>query len=56
MGGKDENRLPGDCKIEGKSYEEASRILGVSISTVNEHIVKASQVVRKYFMLSTNIS
>jgi RNA polymerase sigma-70 factor (family 1) len=44
------------CKVEGKSYEEASRILGVSISTVNEHIVKASQVVRKYFQLSTNIS
>jgi RNA polymerase sigma-70 factor (family 1) len=44
------------CKIEGKSYEEVSRLLGVSISTVNEHIVKASQAVRKYFHLSTNIS
>lgn len=44
------------CKIEGKSYEEVSRLLGVSISTVNEHIVKASRVVRKYFLLSTNIS
>lgn len=44
------------CKIEGKSYEEVSRLLGVSISTVNEHIVKASSVVRKYFLLSTNIS
>lgn len=44
------------CKIEGKSYEEVSNLLGVSISTVNEHIVKASQVVRKYFQLSTNIS
>jgi RNA polymerase sigma-70 factor (family 1) len=44
------------CKIEGKSYEEVSRLLGVSISTVNEHIVKASQVVRKYFHLSTHIS
>jgi RNA polymerase sigma-70 factor (family 1) len=44
------------CKIEGKSYEEVSRLLGVSISTVNEHIVKASIVVRKYFLLSTNIS
>lgn len=44
------------CKVEGKSYEEASRLLGVSISTINEHIVKATQVVRKYFLLSTNIS
>ncbi|MDB5030469.1 RNA polymerase sigma factor [Mucilaginibacter sp.] len=44
------------CKIEGKSYEEVSRLLGVSVSTVNEHIVKASSVVKKYFLLSTNIS
>jgi RNA polymerase sigma-70 factor (ECF subfamily) len=44
------------CKIEGKSYEEVSRLLGVSISTVNEHIVKASTVVRKFFLLSTNVS
>ena len=44
------------CKVEGKSYEEASQILGVSISTINEHIVKASQAVRKYFLLATNIS
>jgi RNA polymerase sigma-70 factor (family 1) len=44
------------CKVEGKSYEEVSRLLGVSISTINEHIVKASQVVRKYFQLSTNIN
>lgn len=44
------------CKIEGKSYQEVSHLLGVSISTVNEHIVKASRVVRKFFLLSTNIS
>ena len=44
------------CKIEGKSYEEASRILGVSISTVNEHIVKASRMIRKFFLLSTHAS
>ncbi|MDB4923996.1 RNA polymerase sigma factor [Mucilaginibacter sp.] len=44
------------CKIEGRSYEEVSRLLGVSVSTVNEHIVKASSVVKKYFLLSTNIS
>lgn len=44
------------CKIEGKSYEEVSRSLGISISTVNEHIVKASRAVRKFFLLSTNVS
>ena len=44
------------CKIEGKSYREVSRLLGVSISTINEHIVKATRVVKKYFLLSTHIS
>ncbi len=44
------------CKIEGKTYGEVSRLLGVSISTINEHIVKATRVVRKYFLLSTHIS
>ena len=44
------------CKIEGKSYGEVSRLLGVSISTINEHIVKATRVVRKYFLLPTHIS
>jgi len=31
------------CKIEGKSHEEVSRILGISTSTINNQIVKASQ-------------
>lgn len=44
------------CKIEGKSYEEVSRSQGISISTVNEHIVKATKAVRKFFLLSTNVS
>jgi len=44
------------CKIEGKSYEEVSRTLGISISTINEHIVKATKAVRKFFLLSTNVS
>jgi RNA polymerase sigma-70 factor (family 1) len=44
------------CKIEGKSYEEVSRLLGISISTINEHIVKATKAVRKFFLLSTNVS
>ena len=41
------------CKVEGKSYEEVSNLLGISISTINEHIVKASRLVRKLFLLST---
>nr|WP_121269793.1 RNA polymerase sigma-70 factor [Pedobacter schmidteae] len=34
------------CKIEGKSYEEVSVLLGVSTSTVNDHIVKATKAIR----------
>lgn len=44
------------CKVEGKSYEEVSNLLGISISTINEHIVKASRLVRKFFLLSTQAS
>lgn len=44
------------CKIEGKSYEEVSKSLGISISTINEHIVKATKAVRKFFLLATNVS
>lgn len=44
------------CKIEGKSYEEVSNALGISTSTINEHIVKASRAVRKFFLLSTHVS
>lgn len=44
------------CKIEGRSYEEVSRSLGISVSTINEHIVKASKAVRKFFQLATNVS
>lgn len=34
------------CKIEGKSYEEVSALLGVSTSTINDHIVKATKAIR----------
>lgn len=36
------------CKIEGKSYEEVSNILGISTSTISDHIVKATRSVHKY--------
>ncbi len=38
------------CKIEGKSYQEVSRILGISTSTINDHIVKASRTVRDFML------
>ena len=40
------------CKIEGRSYEEVSQLLGISTSTINDHIVKATRSVREYLFLS----
>lgn len=34
------------CRLEGKSYEEAAKIMGISTGTVNDHMVKALRVVR----------
>lgn len=39
------------CKIKGKSYNEVGSLLGISTSTVNDHIVKATHTMRE-FMLS----
>ncbi len=36
------------CKIERKSHEEVSKLLGISTSTVNNHLVKATQSLREY--------
>jgi RNA polymerase sigma-70 factor (ECF subfamily) len=36
------------CKLDGKSYEETSRLLGISISTISDHIVKATRSIRRY--------
>ncbi len=46
------------CKIEGYSYQQAANLLGLSTSTINDHIVKASKLVKsflinaRYFILS----
>lgn len=40
------------CKLEGRSYEEVSEMLGISTSTVNDHIVKASRSIKEYLFLS----
>jgi RNA polymerase sigma-70 factor (ECF subfamily) len=37
------------CKIEGKSYEEVSRELHISPSTISDHIVKATKAIREFF-------
>ncbi|WP_051416505.1 RNA polymerase sigma factor [Asinibacterium sp. OR53] len=36
------------CKVEGKSYDEVSGLLGISISTISDHIVKANRFLREY--------
>ncbi|RLJ75139.1 RNA polymerase sigma factor [Pedobacter alluvionis] len=40
------------CKVEGKSYKEVAEILGISASTVDNQLVKATQSVRSYFHAS----
>jgi len=40
------------CKMEGRSYQEVSHLLGISTSTINDHIVKATRLLRDY--LGTN--
>lgn len=36
------------CKIEGKSYNEVSQLLGISVSTISDHIVKANRFLKEY--------
>lgn len=38
------------CKIQGKSYEDVSRILGISTSTISDHIVKATKFIKSYYL------
>lgn len=38
------------CKVDGLSHEEVSDKLGISISTVNNHIVRANKTVKRYLM------
>jgi RNA polymerase sigma-70 factor (family 1) len=40
------------CKMEGKSYEEVSQQLGISLSTISDHIVKANVFIRTELMKS----
>jgi RNA polymerase sigma-70 factor (family 1) len=36
------------CKLEGKSYKEVSELLGISLSTISDHIVKATKAIREH--------
>lgn len=37
------------CKLEGKSYEEVSKLLDISTATVNAHITKANSQLQAFF-------
>lgn len=41
-------------KIEERSYEEVSELLHISVSTINDHVVKATKFVRKNLERFTN--
>lgn len=38
------------CKIEGRNYEDVSKTLGISVSTVSDHIVKATKSIKAYYL------
>lgn len=44
------------CKIEGKSYQEVADILGISVATVNSHMVYAIRFIKEYLYKNQNIS
>ena len=37
------------CKLEDKSYKEVSEMLGISVSTISDHIEKGTKTIRDYF-------
>ncbi|WP_353720003.1 sigma-70 family RNA polymerase sigma factor [Dyadobacter sp. 676] len=43
-------------KIEGKSYEEISVQLGISPSTISDHIVKANRFIKAYLNSRTDVA
>ena len=42
------------CKLEGKSYRDVSELLGISLSTISDHIVKATKSIRNYLESTDN--
>lgn len=44
------------CKIEGKTYEETSLELGISVPTVNSHMTQSMKLVREYLLKNQDIA
>lgn len=38
------------CKLEGKSYKDVSKTLGISESTISDHIVKATKSIKAFYL------
>lgn len=43
------------CKFEGKSYQEAGELLGISAATIRNQIVAANKSVKEYFLLNNHM-
>ena len=43
-------------KLDNKSYEEVSRQLGISVSTISDHIVKANKAIREYIFTHNDMA
>ena len=43
------------CKLEGRSYEEVSKLLSISTATVNSHITKANRLLKAYLKADSAI-
>ncbi|WP_316814800.1 RNA polymerase sigma-70 factor [Pedobacter nyackensis] len=43
------------CKIEGKSYQEVANILGISVATVNTHMVNSIRFIKEYLYKNQEI-
>lgn len=44
------------CRLQGKSYEETALLLDISTSTVSNHLVRATAIVRKTLFQSTDLA
>ena len=43
-------------KLDNKSYEEVSRELGISVSTISDHIVKANKAIREFIFAHNDMT
>lgn len=53
---KQQRRVFTLCKLEGRSYEEVSKLLGISTASINTHISRASKTVRKFILKNRGLA